>query len=152
MYNNKNVAINSFNCRGLRDPRKRQNVFQWLKNSYNGIVFLQETHCTQADENDWITDWGGKIYFLNGDNRSRGVAILLPHNCDLDIHLNTVKSDQNGRILLIDCILEGTILVLVNIYAPNKDHILQQVNFISELDDLLQTYLGKNVLLGTSTL
>ena len=73
---------------------------------------------------------------------------MLPHNCDLDIHLNTVKSDQNGRILLIGCILEGTTLVFVNIYALTKDHILQQVNFISELDDLLQTYLGKNVLLG----
>ena len=49
---------------------------------------------------------------------------------------------------MIDCLLEGTTLVLVNIDASTKDHILQQVNFISELDDLLQSYFGKNVLLG----
>ena len=148
MYNNKNVAINSFNCRGLRDIKKRQSIFQWLKKSHNGIIFLQETHCTQADEIDWTKDWGGKMYFSNGDSRSRGVATLFPNNCNLDIQVNTVRFDQNGRILLIECVIEGTELILANVYAPTKDHIQLQLSFISELEDFLQSYLGKNVLLG----
>ena len=44
------LNINSFNCRGLGDQKKRLDIFHWLKSSHYGITFLQETHCTAKDE------------------------------------------------------------------------------------------------------
>ena len=49
----KEILINSFNSRGLRDKIKRQQIFHWLKTSYFGITFLQETHSIETDENTW---------------------------------------------------------------------------------------------------
>ena len=44
------LTVNSFHCRGLREKTKRQYLFNWLTKSYNGVIFLQETHCTGVDE------------------------------------------------------------------------------------------------------
>ena len=84
----KSIRINSFNCRGLRNPTKRANIFTWLKQNYHGITFLQETHSAPTDLSKWQHEWGGKIYFSHGEFNSKGVAILIPKNleeiCDLN--------------------------------------------------------------------
>ena len=53
MNQEKIVKINSFNCRGLRDKKKRTNIFQWIKRNYAGITLLQETHSILEDESKW---------------------------------------------------------------------------------------------------
>ena len=72
------IAINSFNCRGLRDSKKRNAVFNWLQSKHQGITMLQETHSVASDEKQWAKEWGGQICFSHGTNLSRGVALLIP--------------------------------------------------------------------------
>ncbi len=74
------LLLNSLNCRGLADGRKRRAIFQWLKTYHKGIVLLQETHSTSSCEKQWLSEWGGEIFFSHGNYNARGVAILLPKN------------------------------------------------------------------------
>lgn len=63
----------SLNTRGLRDF-KRKSILLFCKNESS---VLQETHSVDLDENFWSNQWGDKILFSHGSNRSAGVAILL---------------------------------------------------------------------------
>ena len=144
----KEILINSFNSRGLRDKTKRQQIFHWLKTSYFGITFLQETHSIETDENTWKSEWGGKIFYSNGTSNSRGVAILIPDSLAIDIKIISECKDQTGRILVIDCKIEGLPLTLVNIYAPTRDRLAQQITFLAELRDILQNLASKNLIIG----
>ena len=56
----KTLRINSYNCRGLRNPNKRQSIFTWLKNSHPGITLIQESHSVTTDEIKWQQEWVGK--------------------------------------------------------------------------------------------
>ena len=115
-----NISLNSFNCRGLRDGTKRRSIFQWLKTYHIGIVLLQETHSTLEVEQTWRREWGGEMYFCHGTNASKGVAILFPKHFHVEVN-NCVK-DDNGRMLLLDIEMCEWNMIIVNIYAPTKDH------------------------------
>ncbi len=65
---NNNVNLVSFNCNGLGLVKKRQIVFQNLKN-LKAIIFIQETHCTKDEERKWKREWEGDIFFSNGTSK-----------------------------------------------------------------------------------
>ena len=70
----------SLNVRGLRDSKKRRELFRWLKHFHNGnksIIFLQETHATELDKHIWEKEWGSTVILSDYNTNSRGVAILL---------------------------------------------------------------------------
>ena len=140
------LKLNSFNARGLGDGRKRRCVFQWLRQFHKGIIFLQETHGTEALEKKWEKEWGGHIKFSHGTCGNRGVAIMFPKG--LDILINNKIKDSNGRFILLDVVLEEQNLTLVNLYAPTKDKEQEQITFINFVQNTLQTYYDANIILG----
>ena len=66
----------------------------------------------------------------------------------IDIKIISECKDQTGRILVIDCKIEGLPLTLVNIYAPTRDRLAQQITFLGELRDILQNLASKNLMIG----
>ena len=46
----------------------------------DGVVFLQEVHCTPEVKDIWSMQWKGQTYFSFVTNQSRGVMILIGHN------------------------------------------------------------------------
>ena len=80
---------------------------------------MQETHSTEKSQRLWSSQWGRKIYFSHGTSNARGVAILF--NWDLPIEIHNTILDENGRFLLMYSTYKQTKLLLVNIYALNKD-------------------------------
>ena len=146
--NTRLLNINSFNCRGLRDQKKRRDIFHWLKSSHYGVTFLQETHCTAKDESNWEKEWGGKIIFSNGSSQSKGVAILIPELFDLDLTVVKETKDEDGRILLIECEIENFKFTLVNIYAPTKDHLEDQIQFWRRLKVMLESNAEMELIVG----
>ena len=48
------------------------------------------------------------------------IDIIVFNNFKFRIH--KVNSDENGNKLIIDIIMEGKRLTLINIYGPNRDH------------------------------
>ena len=60
---NRAVNLLSLNVRGLRDCKKRREIFNWLKTHHQGkrsfqFVLLQETHFADSDNELWETEWG----------------------------------------------------------------------------------------------
>ena len=98
----KQIRINSFNCRGLRGDKKRLSIFHWIKESHNGITFLQETHSMISDEKSWEREWDGDIYFSHGGGNAKGVAILIPKQLNIKFEYVNGQRDKNGRIILLE--------------------------------------------------
>ena len=81
---------------------------------------MQETHAEQNVENIWDTEYGGKIYFANGESNARGVCIMFRKG--LNYSVNKVTKDPTGRFIILDCVIEDKELLLANIYMPNEDN------------------------------
>ena len=148
MNNLDSTMINfaSFNCRGIRNVVKRTNIFAWLRESYKGIILLQETHSCQSDQNKWSSEWKGEIIFALGEYNARGVAILIPDNLINNIKIESKIIDPNERYIFIECKIFETEILLCNLYSPDKRE--AQENFYLEIKSILEKYGGKNILLG----
>ena len=68
--------------------------------------------------NIWKTQWQGKLQFAHGSNHSCGVMILL--RSDLDSSIKSVNLDSEGRSLIMEADVQGSLFLFANIYAPNK--------------------------------
>ena len=140
------VCLSTFNARGLGDNVKRKSIFNWLHNNHKGIIFLQETHSTSTMEKVWTNQWGNKIVFSHGTNQKGGVAILF--STEMQCEFKECITDEEGRILLLDLTLEGTDLILLNIYSPTKDKPQEQQQFINRVRNILKPYIDRNIILG----
>ena len=65
----------------------------------------------------WEAEWGGKGFFSHGSTPSKGVMILV--NSKVELKIEKVISDNNGRYIILDTMVDDSHVILVNIYAPN---------------------------------
>ena len=91
-----------------------------MKNSSAQIFLLQETHSVLADEEGWVIQWGGKIYFSHSTNSARGVAILIKSSISASIV--RIDRDNEGGLLISEIEVLNMELAIANIYAPNEDN------------------------------
>ena len=140
------LNLNSLNVRGISNGPKRKILFQWLSKNHNGIIFLQETHSSRIIEKEWERDWNGDIVFNHGTNKSCGVAIQFPNK--MDVKINETKTDDNGRLLLLDVIIDDQNIILLNVYAPTKDRPDQQMLFLDKMKKFIDDFLDRNILIG----
>ena len=126
------LRIASCNVRGLRDLTKRQHIFKYFREKQLDIIFLQETHSTQAEASYWRTNWGGKAYFSHGTSNARGVTTLVSRKAKIKI--DEVENDVNSRWSKMLVKIEETNIMLLNIYAPNDDNpkYFQDINALIE--------------------
>lgn len=115
------IRIASINVNGLRQGKKRNCVFHWLKSKDYDVVCLQETHCSAETLNQWGKEWkdisGGTSIWNNGSSESRGVAILL--SSKLNLPITEMYRDNVGRLLKVKISSGDFKIILQNIYAPN---------------------------------
>ena len=108
----------------LRDVNAKSSIF---KTNRGKIVFLQETHTTEASRRQWEETWepGGRVCFSHGTTSSAGVATLIPEHIKFISEHNLMP----GRILLTKIEMNDEILNLVNIYNYTNDNFKKQVTF-----------------------
>ena len=94
---------------------------------------MQETHSSPESENIWINEWGGEIIYSHGSRNSRGVAVLLKTNLNVDF--KKIKASHDGRFVFLDILIDDSPFKFLNIYGPNN--INRQLNFFSQLKNLL---------------
>lgn len=111
------LKFGSLNINGGRDRKKLAMISEFVKGI--DIVFLQETHTSNDNETRWGMWREGKYALSHGTNTSAGVAILFSKNLNVNILIVIIVK---GRTLLIKVEFEGTIFVLINVYAPNNGH------------------------------
>ena len=120
---NCNFKLVSQNVKGLKTNKvKRETIFNYLKEN-GDIALLQETHSTPETEELWKNECGCESFFSHGTNNSSGVMIFFSNK--LEIEVTEKITDTEGRFLLLKCIIQGTKIIIYNVYAPNneKDHV-----------------------------
>ena len=71
------TTFSSVNVRGLRNHKKREQIFHWLKLNNFSICLLQETHTNKECEQNWEREWDGKAFFSGDKGNKEGVCILI---------------------------------------------------------------------------
>ena len=117
----------------IRGVPKRRKIFTWLKQCNLDVVLLQETHSSAEDCNHWLNEWGGLGCFSHGDNRSRGVCILIRPNAGASI--NRACIDKDGRYVIVELIWNGVSFTIGNFYGPNTDSPNIIEDFVTQVDD-----------------
>ena len=135
------LLIVSLNARGLKNKIKRSVLFSYFKQNRFDIVCLQETHITARDVIVWEKQWGGRIFFNEGTNRSKGEVILVSKQFagEVNIEMNC------NRTLVISIFYGEHELTVANVYAPNDAR--EKISFFKTLKDLLYDYSGKPLIL-----
>lgn len=105
----------SWNVRGLGAVQKRHRIHAYLLRRKAQIVFFQESHLTDSETQKTRKKWRGKLYSAY----SRGATIWIRHGVPFE--LLEQRRDDQGRYLLLKGNLDGTLIILGNIYAPNSD-------------------------------
>ena len=113
------VTIVTMNVRGLNNDSKRKELFLYCKKLQYDIILMQETHTQKCSEIIFKAEWGGKIIFDHGESNARGVAVLFNPNVRSEI--GAVTRSDNGRYLMIDCMINCKKVLITNIYTPNDD-------------------------------
>jgi exonuclease III len=130
----------------MRNKIKRDRVLGYYQNERNSIVYLQETFTTNGDMEYWKKSWPGPIFFSHGSTNSRGVAILLHQ--DLNVEIDNVVIDPNGRYLIIECCIADNNIALCNYYAPTSDKTKEQIEMLDTLQPLISNVHHKLIFAG----
>jgi len=130
--------------KGLNKSIKRRSIFRWLHNQNNHFSFLQETYSSKDCAKTWEAEWDGKVFFSHGSTHSKGVLILV--NPKVELKIEKVISDYNGRYIILDAMVDGSHVILVNIYAPND--LNQQLALFNDLQHTLQEFAQEYIIMG----
>ena len=137
------ACVYSMNARGLGDDKKRVQVFSWLHNKSADIFFLQETHSIVASENKWKDDWGNNnVFFSHGTSNAKGVAILFTDN--FDVVITKEYHDDDGRIIILDIIINDEKMTIINVYGPNID----DPDFFDSIGIILRDFASETIIWG----
>ena len=109
----------SWNVKGLNDVVKKKKVLTFVKSKKCDIVFMQETHLLSQETKKLCRDWVGFVGAAWGSSKSRGVVTLISKH--LQFKCLKESKDENGRINLLLCQIQGNNVILANVYAPNED-------------------------------
>ena len=113
------ISMLSFNVRDIADGKKWREVFNFLRDKNTDLYLLQETHASKKIQRIWRNEWGGPIYFSNGESNARGVCIMAKPRTKLNV--KKIYRDTEGRFICIKIVVNDTVFVIANIYAPNED-------------------------------
>jgi exonuclease III len=86
------------------------------------IALLRETHSTPETEELWKNECGCES-FLTWHKQFTWCYDIFSNK--LKIEVTEKITDTEGRFLLLKCIIQGTKIIIYNVYAPNneKDHV-----------------------------
>ena len=123
---------------GLNHQKKRIKVSEYFRDkiSNNRIIFLQETHSSEDAHNKWRDDFQEQIFFSHRTANSFVVMIGFPGN--KTIKYNKIRTDNNGRIIVLEAEIDDEISLLINLYNPNTE--AEQVKTLCEPERMLDVF------------
>ena len=129
-----NLKFISNNVKRIQKSRKRNNIFEYLKNSIspNGFTLFMK-HNSTDDVKRRCDKLNGNSYFSHGKISSCGVAIAWVGSKSFVLVYQTAY--KNGRLLLIETIVDDVKFVVINIYDSNTE---SQLLALTELHKILQ--------------
>ena len=98
--------------------------------------FFYKKHSIIKNENTWINDFNGPVFFSRGTSNSCGV--LIAYLGKTSFVVNKQKTDKAGRILILDVMLDGDNYILINLYKANNE--TEKCKIFNELQSLLNFF------------
>ncbi|CAM2105878.1 unnamed protein product [Caretta caretta] len=114
---------------------RRSQVLSYLREGRYSVVFLQETHTDPAAEDRWRLEWRDGVYFSHFATWQAGVSTLFSPN--LWPEVLGVNEAVLGHVLHLRVRMEGLVVNLVNIYAPQMSS--RRPQFYQQVSDFLGT-------------
>ena len=96
---------------------------------------MQETHSSINDGKNWCDEFKGELLFSHGKTSSCGVAI--GYFGSQQFIIESKKTDNGGRILVLEASLEDKKYILINIYNSNTES--EQMETLENLNRILNT-------------
>lgn len=125
---NCSVTFASLNARGLKDLVKRKALFLFCKGRKPQCLLLQETHSSLEDVKFWSNQWGDRILFSHGTNKSAGVAVCFNR---FPGDIIAYRTDSQGHWLVVVLKMDGYFFILTNVYGhrtfTQNKHMLEDV-------------------------
>ena len=144
-FDNLNFITN--NVKGIQSIKKKLKLIEYFKSKITtqGLLFLHETHSSSDDEQKCRNNFAGNNFFSHGKRNLCGVLIsyIGTHN----FVVNNQKTDNDGRILILDVTINDVNFVLINLYNANTE--TEQVSVLNNLSSLLEKFdvtLEKNLI------
>jgi exonuclease III len=110
--------ISTFNCNGLGNPKKRKDVFDFIRKKDWNIIFLQESHLLSSDEKFIRSCWGYEVIVCGNEHNKNGVTILFNNN--FEFKLLEVEKDPNGCYIMVGIEFLKRKYTIVNLYGPSS--------------------------------
>ena len=98
--------------------------------------FFYKKHSIIKNENTWVNDFNGPVFFSRGTSNSCGV--LIAYLGKTSFVVNKQKTDKAGRILILDVMLDGDNYILINLYNANNE--TAKCKIFNELQSLLNFF------------
>ena len=136
------INVLSINVRGLGMYDKRKLMYNYFRENNADLILVQETHC--QPKNNLEMEWGGTIYHSYGMSNARGVSIFLSRRLSGRIKDVSTKTDTQGRLLLLEFVLENARYAIVNVYGPNKDDPV----FFEDMASMLEGSPAEHIIVG----
>ena len=138
MISSNNLTFLTNNVKWLQSSKKWIKLIEYFRSklNHNGFLFLQETHSTTKNENTWVNDFNGLVFFSHGTSNS--YSVLIAYLGKTSFVLNKLKTDKAGRILVLDVTLDGDHYILINLYNANTE--TEQCKTLNELQSLLNFF------------
>ena len=133
------LKISTLNVNGLADPKKRRDVFSYLREQNHDVYFLQETHIKENLENCIRSIWGYELWIAGNSTNKNGVAVLFNSTFEHKVH--NIRRDPNGCFIIVDAEIRSKRVTLANIYGPsagdNETFFVDVFNLVSQIGNEL---------------
>eukprot|EP00079_Xenopus_tropicalis_P032749 XP_017946520.1 PREDICTED: UDP-Gal:betaGlcNAc beta 1,4- galactosyltransferase, polypeptide 1, gene 1 isoform X1 [Xenopus tropicalis] len=123
----------SHNAKGLNSPTKRSLAFRHYSKLGADVLFLQETHFSDTSVPKYFHHSYQLVYTAGAEKKHRGVAIGIHKK--LNFQPTTIKSDPEGRFLILVGQIQDTPITLATVYGPNEGQQTYYREFFSILEE-----------------
>ena len=118
------LSIITVNVNGLNALTKRHRLAEWIQKQDPYMCGLQETNFRPKDTHRLKVRRWKNIFHTNGKQKKAGVAILISDKIDLKIKM--ITRDKEGHCIMIKGSIQEEDITMVNICAPNTEHLNTQ--------------------------
>ena len=115
------ISIITLNVNGINAPTERHRLAEWIQNQDPYICCLQETHFRPRDTYRLKVKGWKKIFRANGNQKKAGVTFLISDK--IDFKIKSITRDKEGHYIMIKGSIQEGNITMVNIYAPNIEHL-----------------------------
>ena len=126
--------MSNFISNDLKNIKLRLKLFEYLKLNIHYKGFFSKNTLIETRWKRWKNDFKDSLFFSRSSTNSCGVAIGFCKSYSL--HIIGRKSDENGRLFVIDAKVNEKKFLQVNLYNLNTES--EQIKMLDTLKKLLE--------------